>query len=115
MKRTFKNNNTKYRSESSQNLTIEQYLQKIRSYLHGIINNFNISNERKVQITNKLEFMSSKDTNEKSEMYITTSNLEKMIGEDTNKIIKEYFDSVLHIYQDDLKTIKGSEFMFDFA
>ena len=57
--------------------------------LHGIINSFNISKERKVQIINKREFMSSKDTNEKRGMYITSTNLENMIGEDTVKIITE--------------------------
>ena len=44
-----------------------------------MINNFSISNKRKVQITAKLEFMSSEDNNEKCEMYITSSNLENMI------------------------------------
>lgn len=57
-----------------------------------MINNFNISNKGKVQITTKLEFMSSEDTNEKRKMYITSSNLENMIGEDTDIIIAESFN-----------------------
>lgn len=81
IKSTFKINITKCKSQDTQNLTIEQYLQKLRSYLHGMINNFNVSNEKKVQITSKLEFMSSKDANEKCEIYITSSNLENMVGE----------------------------------
>ena len=80
-----------------------------------MINSSNISNKRKVQITSKIEFMSSKDTNEKGEMRITSSNPENMIGEDTDKIIAENFSSVLHRHQDALKTIKDIEFPLNFA
>ena len=59
--------------------------------------------------------MPPKDTNQKREMYITSSNQENMIGEDTDKIIAENFNSVLDRYQDALKKIKSSEFLFDFA
>ena len=76
-----------------------------------MIKKFNISNERKAQITSKLEFMSSKDANEKREMYITSSNLENMIGEDKDKIFTGRFNSVFHKYQDALKTISGREFL----
>ena len=57
-----------------------------------MINNFEISNEGKVRLTSTLEFMSSKDTNEKHEMYISSINLEIMIGENTDEIITELFN-----------------------
>ena len=36
-----------------------------------------------------------------------------MQGRDTNDIIKELFESFLHDYQEKLKTIKGSDFVFE--
>ena len=39
--------------------------------------------------------MSSKDTHEKREMYIASSNVENMIEENTDKIITERSDSLL--------------------
>ena len=36
-----------------------------------------------------------------------------MQDRDTNDIIKELFDSFLHDYQEKLKTIKGSDFVFE--
>ena len=36
-----------------------------------------------------------------------------MQGIDTNDIIKELFESFLHDYQEKLKTIKGSDFLFE--
>ena len=36
-----------------------------------------------------------------------------MQGRDTNDIIKELFESVLNDYQEKLKTIKGSVFVFE--
>ena len=44
-------------------------------------NNFNFSNERKVQTLSKRELMAPEDINEKREMHITSSNLENMVGE----------------------------------
>ena len=35
-----------------------------------------------------------------------------MQGIDTNDVIKELFESFLHDYQEKLKTIKGSDFVF---
>ena len=41
---TFNNGYTKYKCKGTQKLTTEQYLQKIRPQLHGMINNFKTSN-----------------------------------------------------------------------
>ena len=64
-----------------------------------MINNFETSNEGKVQLTSTLEFMSSKDTNEKHEMNISSINLEIMTGEDTDESITELINFLLHGYQ----------------
>ena len=40
----------------------------------------------------------------------------QMIGENTDEIIHEHFDSLLHRYQTDLvQSIKYSNFVFDYA
>ena len=43
--------------------------------------------KKKFLMTSKLEFMSSKDPNEKREMYIISFNLEIMMGKDTDEIL----------------------------
>ena len=60
-----------------------------------------------------VNFISSKDTEETRIYYIWSSNVSIMQGRDTNDIIKELFESFLHDYQEKLKTIKGSDFVFE--
>ena len=42
-----------------------------------------------------------------------SNNVSVMRGKDTNDIIKELFESFLHDYQEKMKTIKGSDFIFE--
>ena len=60
-----------------------------------------------------VNFISSKDTGETPIYYIWSNNVSIMQGRDTNDIIKELFESFLHDYQEKLKTIKGSDFVFE--
>ena len=47
-------------------------------------------------------------------MHTTSVNIEIMIGNETDEIIEELFESLLQKYQDGLeKSVKGSEFVFD--
>ena len=47
-------------------------------------------------------------------MYLKSDNIEIMIGDETNEIIEEIFDSLLQKYQNGLEeSMKGSEFVFD--
>ena len=47
-------------------------------------------------------------------MHTTNNNREVMIGNETDDIIKDLFDSFLQICQEDLEeSMKGSEFVFD--
>ena len=47
-------------------------------------------------------------------MHTTSVNIEIMIGNETDEIIEELFESLLQKYQDGLeKSVKGSEFIFD--
>ena len=60
-----------------------------------------------------VNFISSRDTGETRIYYVWSDNVSIMQGEDTNAIIREIFRSFLHNYQEELKMIKGSEFVFE--
>ena len=58
----------------------------------------------------RVNFTSSKDTGETRTIYVWSSNESIMSGSDTDDIIRELFRSFLKNYQEELKTISGSEF-----
>ena len=58
--------------------------------------------------------MSSKDFKENRTMYTNSDNIDIMIGNETNEIIEELFESLLQRYQKDLEEkMRGSEFVYD--
>ena len=58
--------------------------------------------------------MSSKDSNETRTMPTKSDNIEIMIGNETDEIIEELFESLLQRYEEGLEeSMKGSEFIFD--
>ena len=59
-----------------------------------------------------VNFISSKDTGETRTIYVWGDNISIVWGSDTDDIIIELFRSFLHNYQDELKKIKGSDFVF---
>ena len=67
----------------------------------------------KIQISMRVNFISSKDTGETCTIYVWSDNVSIMQGSDTDDIIRELFRSFLHNYQEDLKIIKGSDFNFE--
>ena len=60
-----------------------------------------------------VNFISSRDTGETRIYYVWSDNVSIMQGGDTNAIIREIFKSFLHNYQQELKIIKGSDFVFE--
>ena len=60
-----------------------------------------------------VSFISSRDTGETRIYYVWSDNVSIMQGSDTNGIIREVFRSFLHNYQEQLKMIKGSDFVFE--
>ena len=58
-------------------------------------------------------FISSKDTGETRTIYVWSDNVSIMRGSDTGYIIRELFRSFLRNYQEELKIIKGSNFVFE--
>ena len=67
----------------------------------------------KIQINMHFNFISSRDTGETRIYYVWSDNLSIMQGEDANTIIREIFRHFLHNYQQKLKMIKGSDFVFE--
>ena len=66
-----------------------------------------------IQISMRVNFISSKDTGETRTIYVWTDNVSIMQGSDTSYIIRELFRSFLHNYQEELKIIRGSNFVFE--
>ena len=67
----------------------------------------------KIQIPMHVKFISSKDTGETRAIYVWSDNISIMRESDTDYIIREIFSSFLCNYQEELKTIKGSDFVFE--
>ena len=60
-----------------------------------------------------INFISSKDTGETHTIYVWSDNVSNLWGSDTDDIIRDVFRSFLHNYQEELKIIKGSDFVFE--
>ena len=60
-----------------------------------------------------VNLISSRDTGETRTYYVWSDNVSIMRGKNTNAIIKEIFRSFLQNYQQELKMIKGSNFVFE--
>ena len=69
----------------------------------------------KIQISMRVNFISSKDTGETRTNYVWSNNTKIIWGSNTNNIIKELLESFLHNYQEELKIISGSKFIFESA
>ena len=97
-------------------LSVKQYLNKITPYLYDLINDHRIVRRVwKIQINMHVNFISSRDTGETRIYYAWSDNVSIMQGHDTDDIIREIFRSFLHNYQEKLKMIKGSDFVFESA
>ena len=67
----------------------------------------------KIQISIRVNFISSKDTGETHTIYVWGDNKKVMWDSDTDNIIRELFEPFLDNYQEELKIIIGSEFNFE--
>ena len=61
----------------------------------------------------RVNFISSTDTGKTRTIYVWSDNVSIMRGSDTDGIIREIFRSFLRNYQEELKIIKGSNFVFE--
>ena len=63
-----------------------------------IDNNFHISNEWQIKLTMNDNFMSSQDNDDKQLIYSKSDHIEIMIGDETDRIINDLFQSRLSRY-----------------
>ena len=105
-----------YNSNGGKNktLSVEEYLNKIRPYLKDI-NSLKKSYTWKIQLAIAYNFISSIDNDEESEMHSKMDNIEIMINDEADNVIEEFFNSLKNRYQNDLKSMKVSEFVFDYV
>ena len=95
-------------------LSVRQRLNKITSHLYDLINDHRIVRRVwKIQISMRVNFISSTDTGKTRTIYVWSDNVSIMRGSDTDGIIREIFRSFLRNYQEELKIIKGSNFVFE--
>ena len=112
MSNFWSNNYIEYESNGDRNktLSVEEYLNKIRPYLKEIINNLKKSDTWKIQLTIANNFISSIDNDEKCVMHSKSDNIEIMINDEADEVIKELFDSLKNRYQNNLESMKGRDF-----
>ena len=101
--------------DSNKTVSVEQYLNKIRLYLKDIINNFKKSNTLNIQLTISNNFISSIDNDEERIMHSKSDNIEIMINDEADEVIKELFGSLKNKYQNSLESMQVSEFVFNYV
>ena len=109
-------NYIEYQSNGDKNktLSVEEYLNRVRPYLKDIIDNLEKSNTWKIYLTIAINFISSIYNNEEPAMDSKSDNIETMIDYEANAVMKEPFDSLKNGYQNNLESMKGSEFVYNF-
>ena len=103
-----------YESNSDRNktLSVKEYLNKVRLYLKDIINNLKKSVTQKIQLTTANTFISSIDNDEERAMCSKSDNIEIMINDQADGVIKELFDSLKNGFQNNLELMSLSLIRF---
>ena len=68
-----------------------------------------------MKLTIANNFISLIDNDEERIMYSKSDNIETMISDEVDEVIKEHFDSLSNRYQNNLESMKGSKFVFDYV
>ena len=79
-----------------------------------MVNNLKKSDKWKIQLTIAVNFISFIDNDGDRAMHSRSDNQETMINNDADEVIKKLFDSLKNRQQNNLESIKGSEFVFDY-
>ena len=69
----------------------------------------------KIQLTIANHFISSIVNNEERVMHSKSDSIEIMTNDEADEVVKELFDSLKSRYQDDLESMRGSEFFFNYV
>ena len=114
---TFWNNDyIDYKSNGDKNkkLSAEEYLNKIGLFLRDLLNDLKQSESWKIQVTMTINFISSKDYNDEDRvMHSRSDNIETLSIDEA--IIKKPFDSLKNRYQNNLESMRGNEFVFNYV
>ena len=69
-----------------------------------------------MQLTITINLISSRDDNdEECVMHSNSDNIEIMISNKTNEVIKKLSDSLKNRYQNSLQSMRGNDFVFDYV
>ena len=71
----------------------------IRPYLSDMTIDYKTQGEWKLQLTMSINFIFSIDSDETRNLRTKSNNIEIMMGNETDEIIDELFESFLQIYQ----------------
>ena len=100
--------------DRNKNLSVKEYLDKIKPCLRDIIINIQEIDTWKIQLAIAINFISSKDVDKEHIMHLKSDNIEFMSYDNANEIANELFKSLLSRYQISLKTsMRRSDFIFD--
>ena len=108
--------NIQHESKSNRNktLSVEEYLDKFRPYLKDI-DNLKKPDRWKVQLAIAINFISSKDNVEEYVMDSKIDNIEIMVNDRADGVIKGFFGSLRNRYQNNLESMEDSEFAFNYV
>ena len=93
-------------SDKNKNLSLDEYINKIQSYLRNIIIYVQYSDTWKIQLTIEINFISSEDSKEERVMYSSSDNIKFTSYSEVNDFIKKLFKSLRSKHQDGLETSK---------
>ena len=86
----------------------------IRPYLRDLIIDYKTQGKWKIQLTMSINFISSKDSDETRNLHTKINNIEIIMGNETDEIIDELFETFSQNYQKDLEeSTRGSKLNFD--
>ena len=86
---------------------------KIEPYLNDLIDHHKTQGEWKPQLPMTINFISSNDSHETRAMYPKSNNREIILGNETDEIIDELFNSFLQRHQKNLQeSMTGFSFFF---
>ena len=105
------NINIEYESIGSKNrnLSLDEYLNKIETYLRNIMINLQNSDIWKIQLTIAINFISSRDTEEERVLHLSSDNIKFTSYSEVSYVIEKLFKS---LFKDGLEaSMKGSDFI----
>ena len=109
-------NYVEYESNCDENsdLSLNVYLNKIKPYFRDLTINLQNSDTWKIQLTIAINFIYSKDTEEKRLIHSMNDNRKFTPYDDANEIVYKLFETLRSKQQDNLETsMRRSDFIFD--